>query len=162
MRDRDLIWQPGVVGGDPSGRRWLEFRAAGDCERCARGEGCGAATFARLFTRAVSRLPVPADVSIAPGRAVVVGVQARWLLLAAAVLYLAPVGGFVAGAATAELLWPGRDALALATGLAIGAGGFIAARRFGRRVPPRLRIEAARPGRLESGADGKQVECRPG
>lgn len=162
MRDRDLIWQPGVVGVDPSGRRWLEFRAAGECERCARGEGCGAAPFARLFARAGSRLAVPVDVSIAPGRVVVVGVQARWLLLAAAAVYLAPVAGFLAGAATAELLWPGRDAAALATGLAVGTGGLIVARRFGRLVPPRLRIKAARPGRLESGAGCKQVECRLG
>lgn len=162
MRDRDLIWQPGVVGGDASGRRWLAFRSAGECERCARGDGCGAATFARLFTRAGSRLPVPGDVSMAPGQAVVVGVQIRWLLLAAAALYLAPVAGFVAGAVIAEMLWPGRDASALAAGLAFGAAGFLAAGRFGRLVPPRLRIEPSQADRLESRAGCKQVGTRPG
>jgi sigma-E factor negative regulatory protein RseC len=158
VRERDLIWQRALVAGEAAGERWLEFRSPTECERCARGEGCGAGLFARLFARRAGRLALSPDAAWPPGAWVQVGVPARWLLLAASLLYLSPVAAFVAGAVIAELVWPGRDWLALAGGSAGGVAAFVGARLLGRRAPPRVRVEPVASAGLESAAGCKHVD----
>jgi sigma-E factor negative regulatory protein RseC len=149
----ELIWQPALVVGERPDSRWLEFRSASECERCARGEGCGAGLFARLFTRGVGRLALPPERAAMPGDRVFVGVPGRWLLGAATVVYLAPAAAFVAGAWFSELARPGHDGFALVAGLAGAAIALVLARALGRSFPPRLEITPRDSGRLESAID---------
>lgn len=117
MKDADLIWQIAVVRRDESGSRWLEFDDPGGCGKCSSGTGCGAALFSRLFARPDARVPMPGENDMAPDRLVRVGLDPRWLVLAAAATYLLPVIAFVAGALCADRLLPGSDPAALVSGV---------------------------------------------
>lgn len=118
MKDAGLIWQIAVVRRDEAGSDWLEFDDPGGCSKCSRGTGCGAALFSRLFARPDARVPMPDDKAIPAGRLVRVGLDPRWLLLAATTTYLLPVIGFVAGALVADRTLPANDAAALVSGIA--------------------------------------------
>lgn len=117
MRDADLIWQTAVVRQEAGGRTWLEFSDPLGCSRCSRGTGCGAALFSRLFARPQTRLPMPGNMAIQADRPVRVGLEPRWLMLAAVVVYLLPATAFVAGAVVANQIWPGSDPAALLSGV---------------------------------------------
>ncbi|MEX0916142.1 MAG: SoxR reducing system RseC family protein [Wenzhouxiangellaceae bacterium] len=119
MRNSDLIWQTAVVRRDRDGHAWLEFGDPGACSRCSNGTGCGAALFSRLFARPASRLPLTDDDGRPDGRMVQVGLDPRWLVLAAAATYLLPVVAFVTGAVLADLAWPGHDPAALLGGVTL-------------------------------------------
>jgi positive regulator of sigma E activity len=159
VRDRGRVWQPATVRHD-RGRTWLEFADPGDCERCARGDGCGAALFARLFRRGSVRLPWAGDAIAPPGATVDVGVPARWLLQVALGLYLLPVIAFVTGAVVADALAPGRDVPALLLGM-LAAGTAAGLYRYGplRPAPPPLTVRHAEA-RLESGGPRMHVSLR--
>lgn len=159
MRDRDRVWQSATVRHD-QGRTWLEFADPGDCARCARGDGCGAALFARLFRRGNVRLPWTGDAIAPPGAAVDVGVPERWLLQVALGVYLLPVLAFVAGAIAANALAPGRDLPALLLGM-LAAGAAAGLYRYGplRPAPPPLAVRHAEA-RLESGGARMHVSLR--
>lgn len=60
---------------------------------------------------------MPGDSEIPADRLVRVGVDPRWLMLAAAGTYLVPVVAFVAGAVSADQVFDGRDAVALLAGV---------------------------------------------
>lgn len=119
MKDAELIWQIAVVRCDGNGSRWLEFNDPAGCDKCSRGTGCGAAAFSRLFARPDARVPVPDEKNIPAGRMVRVGLDPRWLMLAAARTYLLPVVAFIAGAVSSDQLWPGNDPAALISGMAV-------------------------------------------
>jgi sigma-E factor negative regulatory protein RseC len=107
----------------------LVFSAPEQCQRCARGDGCGAGVFARLFTRSETLLPVPPGAALADGDWVRVGLEPRRLAVAAAWHYGLPLAGFLLGAAVghaALAAWTFRDPVALAAGLA----GFVVATRL--------------------------------
>lgn len=123
-----MVWQTAVVRARGDGRSWLEFADAGRCARCEAGTGCGAALFARLFARGSPALPLPPGAGLENGRFVRVGLPASRLVRTAAVMYLAPVTAFVAGALGAHLAWPGNDGAALAGALLAAALTMLAAR----------------------------------
>lgn len=124
-----MIWQIARVAAVDAGRLQLVFSAPERCERCARGEGCGAGVFARLFSRRETLLPAPPGVALADGDWVRVGLDPRRLAVAAAWHYGLPLAGFLIGAATSHAAlaaWTFRDPAALAFGLA----GFLLASRL--------------------------------
>jgi positive regulator of sigma E activity len=106
VKDADLIWQIAVVRCDDDGSRWLEFNDPGSCHKCSSGTGCGAALFSRLFARPDARVPMLDDEDIPADRMVRVGLDPRWLMLAAAATYLLPIIAFIAGAVLSDQLWP--------------------------------------------------------
>lgn len=74
--------------------------------------------FSRLFVRNQALLPLGRNERLmAEGDVVRVGLNPRWLLLAAAANYLLPVTAFVAGAVIAGSIWPRSDPAALVGGL---------------------------------------------
>ncbi|MDT8437752.1 MAG: SoxR reducing system RseC family protein [Wenzhouxiangellaceae bacterium] len=155
------IWQPALLVRDGDGQWWLEFPPAGQCARCARGEGCGAGLFARLLApMRVTRLAVHNRANWPDGTPVMAGIAGRWLLVAAAGLYLLPLLLFVAGAVLADGFWPGSDSLALIVGLAFGLAGLSAVRTRLRRIPaPEMRRRATACA-LESRDGGNHVDSR--
>lgn len=146
MAASEPIWQCATVHRDRHGRQWLQFDDPSACARCARGTGCGAALFGRLFTRPVTSLPLPPGSDPQPGSRVRVGISARWLLAAAALAYLTPVCLFVAGAVAAHAYRPGDDLLALLCGLLASTLGVVAPGRAARRMlSPALVVERTGP-----------------
>lgn len=148
-----MIWQMAIVRRDADGRPLLEFSDPAGCTRCRRGTGCGAALFSRLFVSAETRLPLGNEEPIRPeGRLVRVGLDPRWLLLAAASNYLLPVVMFVAGAVVADIGWPRSDSAALIGGLgSLFAAAFLARPLLRGVHKPKLRLVDL-PDALESGS----------
>ncbi|MGB0514730.1 MAG: SoxR reducing system RseC family protein [Wenzhouxiangellaceae bacterium] len=150
------LWQTGRVvrAGE---RLWLEFPDLTRCARCRAGTGCGAASFVRLFrVGGVARLPLAARWERHEGRPLRAGLDPRWLVWAAALLYLPPLLLFLAGALVAALLG-GGDWAALAGGLC----GALAGIGLTRRAPamlmtPKLRLEPIAA--LESAVGCKHVQ----
>jgi len=152
----DLIWQSGVLKAR-DGQVWLEFDDPGACKRCSQGRGCGAALFSQLFPRPCVAIPLPQYDALPPGRRVLAGLSPRWLMMAAAALYLLPVLSFLAGCLAAEAIWPANDLAALSLGVLVSG---LAIRSLGGRLrskrPPGLElveIDAA----LESGRTGDHL-----
>lgn len=158
-----VVWQIGrVVQGDDGAVR-VEFRDPADCRRCTSGKGCGAGQFARLFGRGPPvQLTVPAADALPLGALVRVGIDSRWLLLAAAASYLLPVLAFIAGALAAGPGLGRGDVAALTGGvIAAAAASFSSHRLAPGLLRPRMRIgevleSAGRRNHLEpmSGAVG--------
>jgi positive regulator of sigma E activity len=162
-KELEFVWQIGrVVQGD-GGDRVIEFRDPAACRRCKSGRGCGAGQFARLFGRGRPlRLRAPGVDALPLGAMVRIGIDSRWLLLAAAAGYLVPVLAFIAGAVAAGPMLGQGDGAALIGGLIATAAAWHAIRR----LAPGLLRPAVRIGELlesagsrnhlehEAGADG--------
>lgn len=84
---------------------------------------------------------MPADEEIAVDHLVRVGLDPRWLMLAAATTYLLPVIAFVGGALVAERLMPGNDPAALISAVSSAvATGLLARYRLKLIGAPRLQL----------------------
>lgn len=155
MRDADLIWQTAIVRCDDAGRYWLEFSDPRGCRKCSTGTGCGAALFSRLFARPDCRVPMPGEKKIPADRPVRVGLDPRWLVLAAAASYLLPVIAFIAGAVSSDRLLPGSDLAALVSGMCFALVAGMLARYPLRSISgPRLLLVELHQGlESESGND---------
>lgn len=130
-----MIWQAARVVDRDADRLTLRFSAPEACERCARGDGCGAGNFARLFGRRDTQVVLPAELVVAVGERVRVGLEPGHLALAAVVHYGIALAGFLLGAVAGHAIagdTPLRDPAALASGLA----GLVVVARW---VSPRLR-----------------------
>ncbi|NDY94466.1 SoxR reducing system RseC family protein [Wenzhouxiangella limi] len=159
MTSSGHVWQAGVVVHSTEAAARIRFEPLTHCQRCLRGEGCGAGVFSRLFAGRRAELDLPTDHRLAPGQPVRVGIRSGTLVRLAVVIYGLPVVVFIlAAAATATLLAPGweQDVLSLLGGLAAAALAlvFVARRRTGALNPivETLSAGAGRP-RLESGPD---------
>lgn len=133
-----MIWQTARVVANDVDRLTLVFAAPESCQRCARGEGCGAGVFGRLFGRRETRVLLPANVTVACGEWVRVGFEPRHLAQAAGLHYGLPLLGFLAGATVGHGLMPdsaSRDFVALVVGL---GGFFLVAGFVARRLRPAL------------------------
>lgn len=116
-----MIWQIARVVACDADRLSLEFAAPEGCERCMRGEGCGAGVFAGMFGRRRTRLTVTSGLVVAGGEWVRVGLEPRRLAMAAGVHYGLPLAGFLAGALAGHASLPDgslRDPAGLVAGLA--------------------------------------------
>jgi len=158
-----LSWQLGIVVRDTCGQVWLELPDPTVCDRCRRGEGCGSASFLRLFRRAWHRprdagpVRLPLDpvmtARFPEGAPVRAGIDDRWLIHAALRLYLVPLMAFLAVLWIAAWLLPGNEPGALVLAVVFGAASMALAGRGAR--PPRLTLVTAMPDHpveLESGA----------
>lgn len=152
-----LIWQSGVVRSR-DGHRWLEFEDPGACNRCRQGQGCGAALFSRLFQRPAVTVPLLREhAGLAPGQRVRAGVEPRWLMVAAAALYLLPVSSFLAGCLAADALWPRDDMAALCGGVLLALLSIqVIRRRLRTHGPPQFELILIE-GPLESRAAGDHI-----
>lgn len=129
INDSDLIWQTGTVRKIDA-RAWLVFDDPGACSRCSAGTGCGAALFSRLFSRSgPTGIPLHRAALLHHGQRVRAGLSPRWLMMAAAGLYLLPVIAFMAGALAADTMWPRDDLAALGGGTLFAAVAVWSTRR---------------------------------
>jgi len=155
-RDDDIVWLRARIVRDAEGGAWLEFPDPAACERCARGAGCGAAPFVRLFRAGgIAHLPLAPETTAVPGQRVDVGLDRRWLLLGATSLYLLPLALFLVGTVAFGLAG-GGDVAALFGGLA----GAVLALLAIRRLPPHWRRPGLRlvtAGAVESDAGCKHL-----
>lgn len=117
-----------IARGD--GHVRVRMMPAEACARCARGEGCGAGVFTRLFARRTVILDLPDTTDAMPGDRIQVGVTASMLGRAASAVYGLPLAAFLLAAGLMTIL-SGQpagtlagDGLALAAGLAAGWGMF--------------------------------------
>ncbi|MEN1727074.1 MAG: SoxR reducing system RseC family protein [Pseudomonadota bacterium] len=138
----DRLWQPAVVVGSSAGRVRLQFDRISQCERCLRGEGCGAGVFSQLFSPRSSNIELSTDRDWAVGQRVRVCVPAEALATGALSLYGWPLAGFLAGAILGHALAPesgSMDLFALLTGgLFAGGAALLAWRRRTDRWNPEI------------------------
>jgi len=133
-----MIWQLARVLARDADWLTLVFSRPENCARCARGEGCGAGVFARLFSRREMQLRLPAGPNVACGEWVRVGIRPGRLAAAAGLHYGLPLAGFLCGALAGHAAAPEnglRDLAALAGGI---AGFVLAVRLVSRRIRPQL------------------------
>lgn len=133
-----MIWQPARVVDRDVDCLTLSFSAPEICQRCARGEGCGAGVFGRLFARRETHVALPARLAVSVGDHVRVGLEPGHLAMAAGLHYGLPLAGFLVGTAIGHVALSGsafNDAAALAAGL---VGFFLMARFVSRRLRPTL------------------------
>ena len=122
--DLELTWQRGTVSEISGARVKVRFGSLQQCQRCLRGEGCGAGVFGRLFARSGAEMWLTADQPLRPGQAVRVGVSPQDLLRAAALLYAVPLLAFILAAAAGATFFDQsltRDLGALVAGLLAAA-----------------------------------------
>lgn len=125
-----MIWQIAVVRHDQAGRDWLEFSDPRECRKCSSGSGCGAALFSRMFAPSGAWVAMPGECGIPAGHRVRVGLDPRWLMLAALTTYLLPVIAFIAAAVVADRLSAGNDFAALISGAVCALVAAAAARSW--------------------------------
>lgn len=96
-----MIEQSGQVSRVEGSAAWITCRPA-QCRACMEGRGCGAGVFTALQNRRCSTIRVSDAAGLRPGEQVVLGLDERRLLAAAARLYGLPllglIGGVLAGA----------------------------------------------------------------
>lgn len=150
MNEHDgFVWQIGRVVRSDGATVLLELPDPAACGRCRAGQGCGAGQFARLFGRGRAlQLSAPSCRYFSLGATVQVGIDSRWLLLAAAAAYLIPVLAFIGGALVAGAVIGDHDLAALAAGLLATAVASLALRHL---VPGLLRPELHIGAVLETG-----------
>lgn len=133
MNAAGLSWQVAQVLESSDRRLRLRFSRPEFCQRCQRGNGCGAGVFSGLFPRRTTEIEIDSDQDLAHGDWVRVGLAHRDLALGAARVYGLPLAAFVAGALPAHWLigaegW--RDLAALAGGLVAAVLAYVLAQRF--------------------------------
>src|SRR5690554_3722618 len=99
-----MVWQVARVLAGPGGHLALEFSSPEVCQRCSRGEGCGAGLFAGLLLRGRSRLDLAGRSDLAVGDWVRAGLPAGQLAWASVLYYGLPLSGFLIGALGLHLL----------------------------------------------------------
>ncbi|MFN2300889.1 MAG: SoxR reducing system RseC family protein [Gammaproteobacteria bacterium] len=121
---------------------WVACRAQQDCARCAAGNGCGGGILGRWLGDRLHRVRVVHQGEIAVGDCVIIGLDERALLRAAAAIYGIPLLAMLAGAVTGQTLY-GHDAAALAGAAAGLAAGFAWVRVFSRKMARYRRFQPA-------------------
>ncbi len=121
---------------------WVSCRAQAGCARCAEGRGCGGGVIGRWLGDRLHRVRVLHDGGIAVGDCVVIGIDERVLVYAAATVYGIPLTGLFLGAGLAQW-WYRTDVAAMAGALLGLAAGFAAVRTISRRMRTQRLFEPA-------------------
>lgn len=131
-----MIEQTGQVSRVEDGRAWIACRPAA-CRACMEGRGCGAGVFAALSGRRESVVCVPGDhAGLRAGDSVVLGLDDRQFLRAAARLYGLPLTGLVGGVLAGAMLAGAAEDWAVLAGAIAGLGiAFYRQRRRDDRYP---------------------------
>ena len=128
-----------------AGRVRLECESpAQACGACAGRGGCALRWLAGPGNPQLDVThPLPEGAPLRPGDGVIIEVDDGELLRAAALAYLPPLAGLLAGPVAAAALTPGSELAALA-GAALGlVAGWGASRAWLRRSPPRYHLRVA-------------------
>lgn len=159
MTRSGCVWQTGVVVHCTGKLVRVRFEPLTHCQRCVRGEGCGAGIFSRLFAGSRAEMDVASDACLESGQPVRLGISSAALVRLAALVYGLPVVVFILVAAVAATLLPNgwsQDLLSLLSGIAAAAiAVFCAVRRGSVALNPRLEVLSALAGcsPVESGHD---------
>lgn len=128
-----MITETGHVLEIDAGHAWVACRRQLECERCARGQGCGGGVIGRMLGDRLHRVRVATGgLPLEPGDQVRIGLDEEAVMRAAFVVYLVPL---VAAIGLGALAWGlfGSD-LSAALGTAAGlAGGLAWARGYSQR-----------------------------
>lgn len=128
-----------------AGRAWLACEAEAGCPACGGGRGCALRWLSRPGEPLLEVPERRADGGrLAPGETVTIEVPEGELLRAAARAYLPPLGGLLAGPLLATSA-AGDDLAAMLAAVAGLAAGWVLARGWLRRSPPRYRLARAEP-----------------
>jgi sigma-E factor negative regulatory protein RseC len=144
-----------------TGRVWVAPKSVADCERCARGQGCGGGVLGRLVGDRLHEVEVdPNGHELAVGDRVVLGLSEPVLLKASLAAYMLPLACLFAGALLGRTLAPGEgdgaELLGAAGGLALG---IMLARKL---AGPARRASAWQPkvvARLEADETPEGLSC---
>jgi sigma-E factor negative regulatory protein RseC len=128
-----VIEEQGEVLAVDDAHAWVACRAQQDCARCAEGRGCGGGLLGRLLGDRLYRVRAIHDGGISEGDCVVIGLDERVLVRAAAAVYGVPLVLMVAGAVAGQSVY-GADLAALAGAGAGLAVGFAWVRAFSRKM----------------------------
>ena len=117
-----MLFECATITSVSATRLTLQSVRGSACERCARGEGCGGGIIGKLAfrRRPELELEVPHTERYVVGQRVELSVPARRVMALAAVVYLVPLVGLLAGATVGHWLI-GTDVAAIVT----GAMGFV-------------------------------------
>ncbi len=132
----------------------VEGAANADCGACAASRGCGVSKLGKLVRQRSLRWRVANRVAAAAGDEVTLGIADEALLASAAIAYLPPLLGLVAGALIAAAASGGNLGAALGAAFGFGLGCAISRRlaaRHAARCAPRMIARAALAGGKESG-----------
>jgi sigma-E factor negative regulatory protein RseC len=126
-----------------AGRVRLECESpAQACGACAGRRGCALRWLAGPGNPQIDvAAPVPEGAPLRPGDGVMIEVDDGELLRAAALAYVPPLAGLLAGPVAAAALAPGSELPALAGAVVGLAAGWAASRAWLRRSPPRYRLQ---------------------
>ncbi len=114
------------------------------CGACAGRRGCALRWLAGDGPLEIEvEGPAAGDPPPRPGDGIVIEVDDRDLLRAAALAYLPPLAGLLSGAAFGATLAPGHEPVPLAGAILGLVAGWGAARTCLRRFPPRYRLRSA-------------------
>jgi len=99
-----LIREQGRIIHTQAGRALVEARSRLDCARCAEGRGCGGGLLGRWLGDRLSQVEASNPENHPSGSWVELGLDERYLLLAALIVYLPPLLGLLLGASLAHLM----------------------------------------------------------
>lgn len=121
-----------------------ESTATGTCGACAGGRGCALRWVAgRGNTLLELTDPAHGDQPLRAGDGVTLEVDDGELLRAAALAYVPPLVGLLAGSGLGVAWVPGSESAAMAGAVVGLAAGWVGARAWLRRFPPRYRVRVA-------------------
>lgn len=128
-----------------AGRVRLECESpAQACGACTGSRGCALRWLAGPGNPQLDVAhPVPEGAPLHPGDGVVIEVEDGELLRAAALAYVPPLAGLLAGPVAMVALMPGSELAALAGAVAGLAAGWGTSRAWLRRSPPRYQLRIA-------------------
>ncbi|MGY6553210.1 MAG: SoxR reducing system RseC family protein [Wenzhouxiangella sp.] len=136
-----------------AGQVQVRLQALQHCQRCLRGEGCGAGVFSRLFAPRSSELWLCSTGVWQPGQRLRIGLAEPELMRLAALLYGVPLLAFILAAALAATFFdePGfSDLAALSGGLLAGGLAFLlVGKRGGRNLNPSIESLSGSPAEQE-------------
>lgn len=127
-----------VVGIDGDGV-WVETARRSTCSGCAAQHGCGTAVLSKVLGTRRTRIRVLADIPLAIGDRVVIGVAERALVRGSLAVYAVPLLALLLGALLGRLgadggVWTSGEAASVVLGLAGLAAGLLWLKRFTRRI----------------------------
>lgn len=132
----------------------VRLQALQHCQRCLRGEGCGAGVFSRLFAPRSSEVWLSSEGAWLPGQRLRIGLAEPELMRLAVLLYGLPLMFFILAAALAATFVSGpgmRDFAALASGLLAGAIAFwLTGKLGGPSLNPRIESLSGSPADREN------------
>ena len=127
-----------------AGRARLACDDRGSCGACGAGPGCSLRWLAKSGAPTLEVPDLTDDLQpLQAGEAVTVGVGDGEVLRAAAIVYLPPLAGLLAGALLGQSLVAAGEGGTMATAVLGAAAGWWRARAWSRRNPPRVSVRKA-------------------